>query len=65
MSEVLPARLGVEGRTATWNPALTRAAQVVLRVRRADGEVEDRRSMNSGRARVREGERIEAVLVEE
>jgi hypothetical protein len=65
MSETLPARLGADGRTATWNPALTRAAQVVLRVRRADGEVEERRSMNSGRARVREGERIEAVQVEE
>jgi hypothetical protein len=65
VSEALPARLGGDGRTATWNPALTRAGQVVLRVRRADGEVEERRSMNSGRARVREGERIEAVLVEE
>jgi hypothetical protein len=64
MSEALPARLSADGRTATWNPALTRAAHVVLRVRRADGETEDRRSMNSGRARVREGERIEAVLVE-
>jgi len=58
----LPARIGDGGRTATWNPALTRAAQVLLRVRRADGEVEERRSMNSGRARVREGERIEAVV---
>jgi hypothetical protein len=64
MSEALPARLSADGRAATWNPALTRAAQVVLRVRRADGEVEDRRTMNSGRARVREGERIEEVLVE-
>jgi hypothetical protein len=41
---------------------MTRAAQVVLRVRRADGEVEERRSMNSGRARVRDGERIEGVV---
>jgi hypothetical protein len=65
MSEALPARLSADGRAATWNPALTRAAQVVLRVRRADGEREDRRSMNSGRARVREGERIEEVVVEE
>jgi hypothetical protein len=64
MSEVLPARLSADGRSATWNPALTRAAHVVLRVRRTDGEVEDRRSMNSGRARVREGERIEEVVVE-
>jgi hypothetical protein len=65
MSETLPARLSADGRSATWNPALTRAGQVVLRVRRADGEVEDRRSMNSGRARVRESERIEAVLAGE
>jgi len=61
MSELLPARLSDEGRTATWNPALTRAQQVVLRVRLADGREEERRSMNSGRARVREGERIEEV----
>lgn len=65
MSEVLPARLSADGRTATWNPALTRAGQVMVRVRRADGEVEERRTMNSGRARVREGERIEAVVVAE
>ena len=65
MSEALPARLSADGRTATWNPALTRAGQVVLRVQRADGETEERRSMNSGRARVREGERIEAVIVQE
>ncbi|HEX7243703.1 MAG TPA: hypothetical protein VF263_25675 [Longimicrobiaceae bacterium] len=60
MPEPLPARLSDEGRTATWNPALTRASQVVLRVRRGDA-VEERRSVNSGRARVREGEAIEAV----
>ena len=62
MAEPIPARLTDEGRTATWNPALTRAAHVLLRVRRADGEVEERRSMNSGRARVRDGETIEAVV---
>ena len=62
MSESIPARLSDEGRTATWNPALTRAAHVILRVRRDDGQVEERRSMNSGRAKVREGERIEAVV---
>ncbi|HEX2094430.1 MAG TPA: hypothetical protein VHG28_18645 [Longimicrobiaceae bacterium] len=62
MPDPLPIRLSDEGRTATWNPALTRASQVVLRVRRATGETEERRSVNSGRARVREGERIEAVV---
>lgn len=62
MSEPLPARLSSDGRTATWNPALTRAGQVLLRVRRVDGSVEERRSVNSGRARVREGEAIEAVV---
>lgn len=65
MTQPLPARLADEGRTATWNPAMTRAAHVLLRVRRGDGGTEERRSMNSGRARVREGERIEAVLAEE
>lgn len=62
MSEPLPARISPDGRTATWNPALTRAQQVVLQVRSADGELEGRRSLNSGRAKVREGERIEAVV---
>jgi predicted transcriptional regulator len=61
MTGSIPARLSDDGRTATWNPALTRAAHVVLRVRAADGAVEERRSLNSGRARVREGERIEEV----
>ncbi len=61
MSGELPVRLGKEGRTATWNPALTRSAHVILRVRRDDGATEERRSMNSGRAKVREGERIEGV----
>lgn len=65
MSRPLPARLSDEGRTATWNPALTRAAHVFVRVRRADGEMEERRSMNSGRARVRDGERIEEIVVDE
>jgi predicted transcriptional regulator len=58
MNEALPARISPDGTTATWNPALTRAAHVLLRVRRADGTVEERRSMNSGRSRVREGEAI-------
>jgi hypothetical protein len=61
----IPARLSDDGRTATWNPALTRAAHVTLRIRGPEGELEERRSMNSGRARVREGERIEAVWAEE
>ena len=65
MTEPIPARLSDDGRTATWNPALTRAAHVVVRVRLADGTQEERRSMNSGRARVREGERIEAVMAGE
>lgn len=63
MPDPIPVRLSDDGRTATWNPAMTRAAHVILRVRRTgDGEVEERRSMNSGRARVREGERIEEVV---
>ena len=61
MGEILPVRHSDEGRTATWNPALTRAGQVLLHVRSPTGETEVRRSMNSGRARVREGERIEQV----
>jgi hypothetical protein len=61
MTEPIPARLSHDGRTATWNPALTRAAHVILRVALGDGQSEERRSMNSGRARVREGERIEGV----
>jgi hypothetical protein len=64
MSE-LPVRLGREGQTATWNPAMTRANQVLLRVRVASGALEERRSLNSGRARVREGEKIEAVLADD
>ncbi len=64
MLQPLPVRLADDGRTATWNPAATWARQVVLRVCLPGGAVEERRSMNSGRARVREGERIEAVLAE-
>jgi hypothetical protein len=62
MPDPLPARLSDGGRTATWNPALTRAAHVVLHVRRPDGGVDERRSMNSGRARVRDDETIAAVV---
>ncbi len=61
MTTPLPVRLSAEGRVATWNPALSRAAQVVLHVQRADGQLEERRSLNNGRARVRADERIEAV----
>ncbi len=61
MAQPIPARLSDEGRTATWNPALTRSTHVVLEVALADGGREERRSMNSGRARVRDSERIEAV----
>jgi hypothetical protein len=62
--EPIPARIGDDGLVATWNPAMTFATQVLVRVRRSDGTVDERRSMNSGRARVREGERIEAILAE-
>ena len=65
MPAPIPARLSDDGRTATWNPALTRAAHVILRVRRDDGGLEERRSMNSGRAKVREGDRIEEVVAGE
>jgi hypothetical protein len=63
MAGAIPVRLSNEGRTATWNPALTRAASVVLQVRTADGSTQSRISLNSGRARVRETERIEAVFI--
>jgi hypothetical protein len=43
---------------------MTYAAQVLVRVRLADDTFDERRSMNSGRARVREGEAIEAILAE-
>lgn len=62
VGEDLPARISPDGRTATWNPALTRSAHVLLRVVAEEGEHELRRSMNSGRARVREGERIEGIF---
>lgn len=62
MAEELPIRISADGRSATWNPALTRAGRVVVRVRTSDGAVEARHSLNSGRARVREGERIESVI---
>jgi hypothetical protein len=65
MAEPIPVRLSDEGRTATWNPALTRATHVILHVARADGTVDERRSMNSGRARVREDERIVEVVADE
>lgn len=65
MAEPIPARISDDGRTATWNPAMTFAPQVLVRVRLAGGAVEERRSMNSGRARVREGEAIEAILAED
>lgn len=43
---------------------MTYAAQVLVRVRLAGGAVEERKSMNSGRARVREGEAIQAILAD-
>lgn len=64
VSGLLPARISPDGRTATWNPALTRAARVRLAVRGASGGVEQRPTLNSGRARVREGEQIEGVSAE-
>ena len=44
---------------------MTFAPQVLVRVRLPDGSTDERRSMNSGRARVRQGEAIEAILAEE
>lgn len=64
MTRQLPARISGDGLVATWNPALTRAARVRLVVRSADHTLSERPSVNSGRARVREGERIEAVLAD-
>lgn len=64
MQNAIPARLSADGRTATWNPALTRAARVAVEVRLASGELSIRTSLNSGRVRVREGERIERVTAE-
>ncbi|MGH7458734.1 MAG: hypothetical protein ACREKN_06620 [Longimicrobiaceae bacterium] len=57
----LPVRLSDSGRTATWNLALTRARVVELEVRLPDGSLARRGARNSGRARVRAGERIERV----
>ena len=65
MPEPIPARISDDGRVATWNPGMTYAAQVLVRVRLPGGGTEERRSMNSGRARVREGEAIQAILAEE
>lgn len=62
MSETIPIRLSADGTVATWNPAATRAVQLGVRVRRPDGSVEERRTVNSGRVRVRPGERIEQVF---
>jgi hypothetical protein len=62
MMHTLPVRLSGDGRTATWNPALTRDSHVTVEVRGEDGELVSRRSMNSGRVRVRDTERIERVL---
>lgn len=59
---VIPARLSADGLTATWNPALTREQHVTVEVRLASGELARRTSMNSGRVKVREPERIERVL---
>jgi hypothetical protein len=60
MNAPLPARISPDGATATWNPALTREPHVLLVVRSGKA-VEERRTLNSGRARVRAGERIEAI----
>lgn len=60
----LPCRLSADARVATWNPALTYDAHVLLRVLLPDGRTEERRSLNSGRARVRDGERIQSILVD-
>lgn len=62
ISVAVPIRLSDDGRVATWNPAVTRAGQVTLYVRGANGSLKPRRSVNSGRARVREEERIEKVV---
>lgn len=65
MNPAFAFRLSDEGRTATWNPGLTRAAHVLIQVRAPTGEIQVRRSMNSGRARVRTGEVIEGISPEE
>ena len=65
MLRPLPVRLSDDRRVATWNPAMTFAPHVLLRVLLPSGTLEERRSLNSGRARVREGESIDAVLAED
>jgi len=50
---------------ATWNPGLSRATRVILHVRREDGSEEERATMNSGRARVRDSDRIIRVVADE
>jgi hypothetical protein len=60
----LPVRLSADGRTATWNPALTRDSHVTVEVRIETGDIVSRISLNSGRVRVRDAERIERVLAE-
>lgn len=61
MSEAIPIRLAPDGTAATWNPSMSRAAHLLVQVRLADGSREERRTVNSGRVRVRPGERIERV----
>lgn len=61
----IPIRLRNEGRSATWNPASSRAVQVLVHVRCEDGEVQIRRSVNSGRVKVRDTETIERVVAAE
>lgn len=65
MPEPIPARISDDRRVATWNPGMTFSARVLVRVRLASGDTEERPSMNSGRARVRDGEAIEAILADE
>lgn len=61
-NEEIPARLSADGLVATWNPALSRDARVQLEVATAGGELVYRSTMNSGRAKVREPERIVRIL---
>ena len=65
MMHALPVRLSADGLTATWNPALTRATHVTVELRGETGVIVERRTLNSGRVRVREPERIERVLASE
>ena len=60
----VPARLSSDGRIATWNPALTRAPHVTVEARLPTGELVSRTSLNSGRVKVREVERIERILAD-